>query len=123
MRNSLTALSLFFALLLTAVSPSKPMLCGAELSSCTPESPSSVTCCSSLKCHCDMSAPLHQAQHRQPATTGNTTSFETFKGLPAGSTMVYVAADRVLSVSPDSQVAWAQTSHSPLYVLTHSFLV
>jgi hypothetical protein len=70
-----------------------------------------------------MSVPLNQAQHRQPATTSDTTGLETIKSLPASSTMIYCAADFALSASPDSQVARLQPPQSPLYVLTHSFLI
>jgi hypothetical protein len=70
-----------------------------------------------------MSAPLDQAQHRQPATTSNTTGLETFKGLPASSAVLCLAANPAQSVFRSLAVARPQSSYSPLYALTHAFLI
>lgn len=121
MRCICQLLTVVLAILLTGNLPVPPTLCSTDRLPCQPAP--ARTCCKPARCCCDISVPASQPARSESATTSDISTRDAAKNFsaPVGWLLLQNQSNSIASVVSHKVVA--QPVDSPLYVLTHAFLI
>jgi hypothetical protein len=97
--------------------------CEAVASSCRNTQTHSMSCCSTVHCHCCLSVPVQPAPNSLPARATTITGHEIVKVVSLPVDAMFLTSVEYFNLRPTARADTSLPGAAGSYLLTHSFLI